>query len=107
MHPKMPEDMGVLPCPVVFISRGEPPSAAQESESFPQKPALRPIWGDPRPFLGSKGAQGVVRATPGRPLPARGAKRQDLAGVLDGCPCHFCAFDAIHVAPGWVLSDDP
>ena len=41
----------------------------------------------------------VVRATPGRPLPARGAKRHDLAGALDGCPCHFCTLHAIHIAP--------
>jgi hypothetical protein len=41
----------------------------------------------------------IVRATPGRPLPARLAKRQDLLGVRDACTSHARALYAIDVAP--------
>ena len=44
----------------------------------------------------------IVRATSGRPLPARRAKCHDLAGAFAACTCHARALYAIRVAPGWV-----
>ena len=48
---------------------------------------------------------GIVRTTPGRPLPARVIERQDLAGVRDACTCHARARYAIQIAFGWAPGD--
>ena len=79
----------------VSVSR----SAAVTRKVLPQRDAQqRSRQGEWRPA-------GIVRTTPGRPLPARVIERQDLLGVRDACPCQFRARYAIQIAFGWVPGD--
>ena len=75
-------------------------SGAVTRKALPQRGAQE------RSRQGGRRPSDIVRATSGRPLPARLTERQYLLGARDRCPCHLCAFDAIHVAPGWGPGDE-
>ena len=69
-------------------------SAAVTRKVLPQRGAQhRSRQGEWRP-------SDIVRATPGRPLPARLAKRKDLRRSKVRGPCHFSARCAFVIAPG-------